>query len=137
MGTRSLVNIIDDNGNTLVTIYRQFDGYPDGMGLDLRRIIGNAKLCNGFGTGQEVPEWFNGILCFAAYLIGELKGKKIGNVYLMPPGSTDHGEEYVYTIRSKAGKIALSCVDYQGKRQTIPKLPAAEPAITSCDVTGG
>ena len=41
MGTRTLVHIKsgDFASQTLVTIYRQFDGYPAGMGNDLFKHI--------------------------------------------------------------------------------------------------
>ena len=97
MGTRSLVRIFE-NDRPLVTIYRQYDGYPTGMGEDIFNILnkGNFTLVNGFGSNSKIPETFNGILCLAAYLIGELKNKKIGNVYICPNDSED--EEFVYSI---------------------------------------
>ena len=83
MGTRSLTHIKDDNGQTLVTLYRQYDGYPTGMGEDIKTALNNGQvsITNGYSMGDEAPATFNGMGCLGAFLVGELKEKKIGNVY--------------------------------------------------------
>lgn len=139
MGTRSLVNIKDDDGKTIVTLYRQYDGYPTGMGQDIKDALngGDVELLNGF-SGQKSPAAFNGIGCMAAYLIGALKhrlaekvtpnpkldkliGKDdrnpIGNVYLYPPDTNDVGEEFVYTLQpDKKGTTVALQVEAYGKK---------------------
>jgi len=102
MGTRSLTHIKDSENRTLVTIYRQFDGYPTGHGDDMKRILndGVVTLKNGYHLSDESPTVFNGMGCMAAYLIGELK-EGIGNIYIVPiPTENDDPgwEEYVYTL---------------------------------------
>ena len=94
MGTRALIHIkeSDKQSQTLCTIYRQFDGYPEGLGKDILAIIQNKWISNGI---QE--DAFNGMGCLAAWLIGELK-EDIGNVYIYPPDAVDVGEEYTYTV---------------------------------------
>ncbi len=67
MGTRSLTKIFDEEKREIVCIYRQFDGYPEGMGKDLSDFIKSGKVVNGFGDKKE--KQFNGIGCFAAQLI--------------------------------------------------------------------
>lgn len=103
MGTRSLTHIKED-GKTLVTLYRQFDGYPTGMGKDIKAALndGNARLTNGFGGDDAIPAVFNGMGCLAAGLIKGLK-EGIGNVYIYPADSDDCGEEYTYTVYYRAG----------------------------------
>lgn len=96
MGTRSLTHVKDETGKTLVTFYRQYDGYPTGMGADIKRLLSGRTLVNGI-SGSRLTV-FNGIECAAAYLIGALKGSEAGNVYVYPPDSSDCGEEYVYTL---------------------------------------
>jgi L-2-hydroxyglutarate oxidase LhgO len=112
MGTRSLIHIKQD-GETLVTLYRQYDGYPTGMGKDIIDALakGKARLVNGYSGKDKSPEVFNGMGCLAAYLVGALKkphdmggGNSIGNVYLYPPNSSNCGEEYVYTIENAKPK---------------------------------
>lgn len=118
MGTRTLVHI-KDGKKTIATIYRQYDGYPTGMGDDIKEILNDGKvnILNGFGD-QQVPRHFNGMGCLAAYLIGELKQKKIGNVYIMAPNTKDTGEDYTYTISEDLGILNLKVVEngYNGNK---------------------
>lgn len=118
MGTRTLVHI-KDGKKTIATIYRQYDGYPTGMGDDIKEALnfGNVTILNGF-NGQTIPSHFNGMGCLAAFLIGELKQKKIGNVYIFPANSKDVGEEFTYTLSESNGKIKLKVVEnsYEGDK---------------------
>lgn len=99
MGTRSITVLKDEDGRRIANIYRQFDGYLAGHGKDLKRILGGARLINGF-SGQKIPEHFNGMGCLGAWLVGALKDNSIGGIYL-----TDSEEEsYVYTL-SPASRI--------------------------------
>jgi hypothetical protein len=112
MGTRSIVHV-KDGRKTIVTLYRQFDGYPSGMGDDIKRILNNGEveILNGYGGYSKCPSNFNGMGCLAAFLIGELKEQKIGNVYIIPTNSSGHGEEYVYTISQKNNQIHIKVQD--------------------------
>lgn len=105
MGTRSLTHF-KENGKTIATIYRQYDGYPSGIGEDIKTALnaGNVEILNGYNR-QQAPQAFNGIGCLAAYLIGYLKDKKIGNIYVYPVDSKDCGEEYTYTIYCNEGRL--------------------------------
>lgn len=117
MGTRTLVHV-KDGRKTIATIYRQYDGYPTGMGEDIKEILNNGKveILNGYSGSSRIPEQFNGMCCLAAYLVGELKQKKIGNVYLYPANSKDCGEDFVYTISESKGKLNLKVFDvYENK----------------------
>jgi len=63
MGTRSLTTFIDTytgknkmgvpviKKEKIVTMYRQFDGYPEGHGLDLAEFLAGGKMVNGLGDG--------------------------------------------------------------------------------------
>lgn len=116
MGTRVLVNVFQGD-RQLVCIYRQFDGYPDGMGKDLAKFFLDSKIINGIGGNdrqEHVDSFtqpfsgngrrFNSVQCLGAQLVHYLKGSKIpeipevGNVYLYPAGTTDAGQEWVYNI---------------------------------------
>jgi len=102
MGTRSLTHVKsdvwdeDETPKTLVTIYRQMDGYPSGLGEEMAEFLRGRIVVNGFGGGTP-EKASNGMGCLAASLVGALKDG-IGSVYLYPPDSKDCGEEYVYTI---------------------------------------
>ena len=107
MGTRSLTNVKAADGTTLVTIYRQFDGYPNGIGADIKAAIGGKMIVNGF---NDAATQINGIESAAAMLVASLANpKKTGNVYIFKPDTVDVGEEYAYTISEKDGRLWLVC----------------------------
>jgi len=101
MGTRSLT-VVRDGDAEIVCIYRQFDGYLDGMGSDIAGFARGMVVVNGLGGGQERVA--NGMGCFAAQLVAKLKDKP-GNVYLYAPGTRDCGEEYLYTLSEREGRV--------------------------------
>lgn len=122
MATRADVQVIE-NGKPIVHIYVHWDGYPAGLGRDILDILGPSPcVVNGYGSGEDCPETFNGMGCLAAYLIGKLKLRKentsddpwheahtIGNVYIVP--IHDPYEEYAYIIRppDDDGRLLLTC----------------------------
>jgi hypothetical protein len=116
MGTRTLVHI-KDGKKTIATIYRQYDGYPTGMGEDIKRVLngGEVIILNGYGGSCKIPAQFNGMGCLAAFLVGELKEQKIGNVYLFAANTKDVGEEFIYTLSVKNGTVYLKCFDVWNK----------------------
>jgi len=119
MGTRALVHFKEGSltGPTIVSMYRQYDGYPEGWGKDMYDALneGMVQILNGH-QGQSPPTAFNGLSCLAAWLIGELKEGTIGNVYLYPPDSEDVGEEYTYTLYSDDdGELCMKVEGYTGE----------------------
>lgn len=105
MGTRSITRVFETYKSRktekivkekLVTIYRQYDGYPSGMGMDLANFLESGKVVNGIG-GNEPQRVFNGSGCLSAQLIAELK-EGAGNVYIYPINANNCGEEYEYHI---------------------------------------
>lgn len=109
MGTRSTVTIKDD-AETIVKIYRQYDGYPTGMGNDLKGLLEHTKIVNGYSSGDQLPHAANRMGCLAAYVIRELK-ENIGNVYIVSP---NHGHEgYNYTISNYKDSIQLKVTNYE------------------------
>lgn len=115
MGTRSLTHIKSDDGTkTLLTIYKQYDGYPEGLGQDLANLIGGMNIVNGYSEGDSA----NGMSCLAAQVVKALKDG-IGNVYIYPANAKDCGEEYTYVIR-------LSNVDHPCGRGKYVNLEARD-----------
>jgi len=117
MGTKSLIHI-KDGRKTIATIYRQYDGYPTGIGEDIKRILNNGEveILNGYSGDSKIPAKFNRMGCLAAFLVGELKEQKIGNVYLMAANSKDCGEDFVYTISQQGGTVKIKVIDvYENK----------------------
>lgn len=111
MGTRSLTNVID-NGDIILTLYRQFDGYPSGHGSDIKDALSGKSLVNGY---NDANEQINGMPSAAVMLVASVAdrnpdGKPVtGNFYIYEPGSTDCGEEFVYDLFEKDGLIHLKC----------------------------
>tara|TARA_B100002049_G_scaffold234317_1_gene216559 strand:- start:3276 stop:3785 length:510 start_codon:yes stop_codon:yes gene_type:complete len=118
MGTRSLTHVYEQKGDNrpLVTIYRQFDGYPTGHGQELLDSFGKHEIVNGFGISDNPVA--NGMGCLAAQLIAFLKfggmhdsdyknnpaSPSVGNVYVYPAGSSDCGEDYIYRLYPGEGE---------------------------------
>jgi hypothetical protein len=125
MGTRSLTTFIekwkDEKTNKvkevkIVTMYRQYDGYPKGMGKDLAEFLGQGKLVNGisFGENQLV---FNGMGCLAAQCVAHFK-EGAGGIYLHRGGTTNCWEQYRYEVIQEEGvnEIKMRCYDVYKKK---------------------
>lgn len=96
MGTRCFVDFVEGH-NMLATVYVHSDGYPSGVGADLKRIIGDRRLSNGLPSDGGATV-FNGMGCLAAYVIGALKGSKVGRVYMVPPGAVGRLTDFRYRV---------------------------------------
>jgi hypothetical protein len=108
MGTRSLTIFVDEAGNDLVTMYRQFDGYYEGHGKELADFLKGKEIVNGISMDKDKSKLFNGIGCLAAQVIAHLK-KEVGGVYIYPNGS--EAEQYVYVVTGEIGKEPTISVD--------------------------
>jgi hypothetical protein len=98
MGTRALVRVFQDK-KEILCLYRQNDGYPEGLGQELRDFVASKALVNGIPGGMAEQSIANGMGCLAAQLLVHLKGENVGAVYVYAPGSEDCGEEYEYHVR--------------------------------------
>src|SRR5687768_2511369 len=103
MGTRAVTNVVEKNstdGEHYVSLYRQFDGYPNGgHGEELAEFLTGARIGNGIGPkdGND-PKFFNGVGDLAIRLVAHFKQDNLaGGFYLIPAG-TDWGPDYVYTV---------------------------------------
>lgn len=102
MGTRSLTTFIetykDDKGKKkkqeIVTMYRQYDGYPEGHGQELAEFLSEGTLVNGIGLGDKVV--FNGMGCLSAQVVAHFKDGA-GGIYLQR-ANKNSWEEYRYHI---------------------------------------
>ena len=124
MGTRSLTTFIqpyeDNNGRQkqekIVTMYRQFDGYPTGHGLDLAEFLVKGTMVNGISADEDRLV-FNGMGCLAAQVIAGFK-KGAGGIYLHRGGTKNCWEEYRYeVIDNGSGKdLTLRCYEVYAKK---------------------
>lgn len=95
MGTRSLTKVIED-GETIVNMYRQFDGYPSGHGKELFHFLDGITLVNGL-SGDEKHKVANGAGCLAAQMVAFFKNGP-GGFYLYRAGALECGQEFEYLI---------------------------------------
>ena len=122
MGTRSLTVFIDEGGNEICVLYRQFDGYFDGHGLDLANFLKGKEIVNGLAGDKSMV--FNGMGCLAASVVSHFK-KEAGSFYLYPAGTRNVWEEYVYEVtgvegqepRIKVGEIDCFASEFEGHMQ--------------------
>lgn len=125
MGTRSLTRVIetwkDDNGKQkqemLVTMYRQYDGYPEGHGQELAEFLNSGKVVNGLGL-DEKRRVFNGAGCMAAQMISHFKGDSAGGIYIYPNSTKDAWQNYEYHVLVDFDSKDVTLICYEsGKRK--------------------
>ncbi len=122
MGTRSLTRVIETFksektgkkvNKTLINMYRQYDGYPSGMGADLIEFLDGSKVVNGLGLDEvKSKRVFNGAGCLAAQLVAHFKDGA-GGIYIEPITAKDCGQEYEYEIivNSDTHEVTLKCIE--------------------------
>ena len=123
MGTRATIHIAKREEGVsfseipkkkLVSIYKQYDGYPEGLGVTIANYLDDKKIVNGIGVDRSIV--FNGLGCLAASLIAELK-EEAGNVYIDNPDCPHGWLDYEYVIWGDAGKdLSISIFEcYSGE----------------------
>ncbi len=120
MGTRAIVRVETSDGKQLVNLYRQCDGYPSGLGLELFKFLDGKRIINGIQNETDKTA-FNGAGCLAAGMVAAIKDG-IGSAYLYPVDQIDCNQEYEYKITvtnatydgvRKDGSIAVSVISYE------------------------
>lgn len=97
MGTRCLTFVYNENRQKLVNMYRQFDGYPSGHGLELAEFLNSIEaVTNGIRVG-ETRKTANGMGCLAAQMISHFK-TDCGGFYLESVDNTDCWQDYEYHV---------------------------------------
>lgn len=96
MGTSARV-IFKSEGQTVFNMRAHYDGYPEGVGMDLARILTEGEQVHGLGPNDRtLGNYFNGDSCMAASVVALMK-KEPGNIYLYPT-KNDFDANYTYTI---------------------------------------
>jgi len=129
MGTRSLTHFIERykeqptdkrykpivKDTEIVVMYRQYDGYPSGHGIQLAEFLTKGKLVNGISFA-ETQLLFNGMGCLTAQVVANFK-EGAGNIYLHRAGTKDCWEEYDYYVigDNDTMELTLKCVTSRGK----------------------
>ena len=102
MGTRSLTYVFSTDGSgdskPLVCMYRQYDGYMAGHGLELAEFLAPFTVVNGLG-GDTTKKVANGMPCLAAQMVSHFKGDEPGQFYLHPTElGQDCCQDYEYHV---------------------------------------
>ena len=117
MSTRSKTTVYNEDNKPILSIYRQMDGFFEGMGKDLQEFLKDMHICNGISNEQSNGKWSNGMSCLAAQLVAHFKNG-IGGIYI-----TDHEceQEYNYDITYvKDGKVKLVGWFDDGDKKNFP-----------------
>jgi len=129
MGTRSLTHFIERHtepskdkrrkpiikDTEIVVMYRQYDGYPSGHGIDLAEFLSKGRLVNGI-SAVEKELVFNGMGCLAAQVVANFK-EGAGGIYLHSAGTIDCWQDYDYYVigNDETKELILKCVNSRGK----------------------
>ena len=115
MGTRSLTVFYDSYDmvpeSEIVVMYRQFDGYLEGHGVELAEFLKEFTVVNGISPADQ-GRIANGMGCLSAQAIEYFKREHgVGGIYLHPAGTRDCSEEYVYEVRcpNGGGVVQMKC----------------------------
>ena len=115
MGTRSITIFLDEEDTEIAVLYRQYDGYIEGHGKELRNFLKNKEIINGISIKKQQTKdnSFNGMANLAANTIAHFAGA-LGNFYLYPPNTRNIGEDYIYIISGKVGdkEATVTIKDY-------------------------
>jgi hypothetical protein len=100
MGTRSLTYVYVED-TPIMCMYRQFDGYPSGHGVELAEFLTQIEMGNGISGEPELFSLANGMGCLAAQMIVNFK-KSPGGFYIYPV-ELDQAcwQEYEYHVYEK------------------------------------
>ena len=113
MGTRSNTLIVEE-GEQLVNMYRQMDGYLEGHGAELLAFLEPITMVDGINLHGD-PSQANGGECLAAQMIAYFK-KGVGNIYIDRPllQQEDYVNDFTYTIIPHiTGGIQVTVHEYQ------------------------
>lgn len=124
MGTHCLIFFKETKKDkSFACIYRQFDGYPGGNGIDLAKFLEDKKITNGFNSEQEkAGNYANGMGCLSAQVVKHLK-ERIGNIYLQFPDENEK-ESFVYTVYGEGEKIIIEVKDCYDTKKNFKGTPA-------------
>lgn len=106
MGTRCTTKIYED-GRLLLALYKQYDGYPDGWGQELKSFLHKGIFVNGFRRSDDILQ-FNGVGDFVLLLVKEFK-EGTGGLYAT---TEENQQEYNYVLEFTHDKGNYSKMAY-------------------------
>lgn len=108
MGTRSTI-VFKANDKPVLTLYKQFDGYINGLGKEIAHFLKEVKLVNGIPYGKENELIANGIGDLALLFVKEMK-EHSGNLYAIPYEKFGV-ESYNYQIEGKTDEFDADIIE--------------------------
>lgn len=99
MSVKSLTVVADDDGRDLCVLSRNIDGHLTGHGVDLRDFLRGYIITRQPKTADK-RKTVSTIGWLAVTLITEFK-TGMGDFELLPSGTRDTGEEYIYTVYAR------------------------------------
>lgn len=112
MGTRGLSYFYPSektDEQPILCVYRQYDSYPEGHGIDLAEFLEPFTLVNGIPVG-DTRKLANGMGCLAAQFVAHFK-KEAGGFYVEPAILNQAcGQEYEYHVF--ADKVVVYANEY-------------------------
>jgi hypothetical protein len=94
MGTRSKTNVLDRNGNIIISIYRQMDGDIEHHGKNLQEFLKKNRLAKRINKHTKCPEYGGGMEDLAGELFCYLKTKTKEVMPAHPATNDDFAFEY-------------------------------------------
>jgi hypothetical protein len=95
---------------TQIEIYKHYDGYPSGLGVNLAKFLDEFTVVD--GLGQDNYKIANGLGCLAAQYVEAFK-QVPGDIYLQKPNDSMDDCDYCYYVWVTEDKsIWISIFDY-------------------------
>jgi len=112
MSTRSLTIVRNPEGNTLLTLYKQSDGYPRHYGYYLAKLLAQVRMTHGLIQDRNLGHSANGLGCLAAQIVAKLKDAA-GEVYLVPEwDETNMYTRFVYIITTQEDHLTVKALEH-------------------------
>lgn len=133
MATRSKI-VFCENNKPFTAIYRHWDGYPSGAGVEIAKFLKPFTVVNGYGSDALLGQIANGMGCLAAQFVALFK-TAVGNYYIVEPSlGANSGEEFVYIVDNSKSGITLTVVDvWENKRTKFTDMEHAVSVMSKMD----
>lgn len=106
MSTPGLVVIVNSEGQEICAIYKHHDGEPTSLGAWLKSKLKGLHVSDGIPPYKytvKEARCFASAECMAAWIVGQMKADKCGEVGLYPAGTRNIGEYHIYEVVPREG----------------------------------
>jgi len=106
MGTPSVIHFKERSEyqvRHIASVYQQYDGYPDSVGVTLAEFLSGIKIIHGIGSDARLGTHANGPGCLVAQFIAQNKDR-VGGLYMTDEGDS---QDYDYTVYFREPDNAL------------------------------